>query len=192
MNRILFAALCLCFTVSAASAMTFTVTNTNDSGSGSLRQAITDANNAAGADTIDFNIPGPGQKTITITSADLPGISETVTINGGNGGVASNRVEITAGGSFTDGINVGSALNCEIRNLVINGFNRQIGLFGSVGTTIQGCRLCTNPAGNAYVGGIQGIQTCCGTSNVLIGGTTAAERNIITGSTGGAAVKKDL
>src|SRR5205823_9661814 len=97
-------------------------------------------------------------------------------------------VEITAGGSFTDGINVAGALNCEIRNLVINGFNRQIGLFGDVGTTTQGCRLCTNPAGNAYVGGIQGIQTCCGSSNVLIGGTTAAERNIMTGSTGGAAV----
>src|SRR5438874_12004340 len=116
MNRALLATLVVISGLNVASAMTFTVTNTNDSGSGSLRQAITDANNAAGADTIDFNIPGPGQKTITITSADLPGISETVTINGGNGGVASNRVEITAGGSFTDGINVGSALNVRGKN----------------------------------------------------------------------------
>ncbi len=41
-----------------ASATTFTVTNTSDSGAGSLRQAITDANANAGADTVDFNIPG--------------------------------------------------------------------------------------------------------------------------------------
>jgi hypothetical protein len=40
-----------------AGACTRTVTNTGDSGAGSLRQAIADANAAAGADTICFNIP---------------------------------------------------------------------------------------------------------------------------------------
>jgi hypothetical protein len=41
---------------SPAQAATFTVTNTNDSGAGSLRQAILDANAAAGEDTItDFS-----------------------------------------------------------------------------------------------------------------------------------------
>ena len=45
---------------SAAAAATFTVTNTNDTGPGSLRQAITDANAAAGADTIAFNVSGAG------------------------------------------------------------------------------------------------------------------------------------
>ena len=34
---------------------TFTVTNTADSGAGSLRQAVLDANAAAGADTIVFS-----------------------------------------------------------------------------------------------------------------------------------------
>ena len=51
--------LALCRSASRRGA-TFTVTNTNDSGGGSLRQAILDANTAAGADTIDFNIPGTG------------------------------------------------------------------------------------------------------------------------------------
>lgn len=37
-------------------AATFTVTSTNDSGAGSLRQIITDANAAAGADAIQFQI----------------------------------------------------------------------------------------------------------------------------------------
>ena len=47
--------LCL---ASAAGAATFTVTNTNDTGPGSFRQAIVDANDNAGADTIAFAIPG--------------------------------------------------------------------------------------------------------------------------------------
>ena len=45
------------FPAGASAAGTFVVTNTNDSGDGSLRQAIIDANNAAGG-TITFNIPG--------------------------------------------------------------------------------------------------------------------------------------
>jgi hypothetical protein len=47
----------LMFALSAidAAAATFTVTNTNNSGAGSLRQAVTDSNNAAGSDTIVFD-----------------------------------------------------------------------------------------------------------------------------------------
>ena len=44
--------------VTPAHAATFTVTNLNDSGAGSLRQAILDANAAAGADTITFSVNG--------------------------------------------------------------------------------------------------------------------------------------
>ena len=62
-------------------ASTFSVTNTNDMGTGSLRQAITDANNHVGADTITFNISGSGVHTITPLSG-LPTISDPVTIDG--------------------------------------------------------------------------------------------------------------
>ena len=65
----------------AANAATFTVINTNDSGAGSFRQAIIDANAAAGADDIAFNIPGAGVHTIVPTSS-LPAITGQVTING--------------------------------------------------------------------------------------------------------------
>ena len=58
-------AVAVCSCVSAAGA-TFTVINTSDSGTGSLRQAITDANGTVGADMIMFDIPGAGQKTITV------------------------------------------------------------------------------------------------------------------------------
>ncbi len=62
-----------------AGAATFTVTTLADSGAGSLRQAITDANGAAGADTIDFQAALSG--TILLTSGQLD-ISDSVTIQG--------------------------------------------------------------------------------------------------------------
>lgn len=60
-------------------AATFSVTTTADSGSGSLRQAITDANAAAGADTITF--AGGVTGTITLAS-DLPEIADDLTVTG--------------------------------------------------------------------------------------------------------------
>lgn len=50
----------------AAWANTFTVSNTNDSGAGSLRQAITNANNAPGEDTITF---APGVESTSVDGA---------------------------------------------------------------------------------------------------------------------------
>src|SRR5581483_9994804 len=58
----------------------FLVSNTLDSGSGSLRQAILDANAAAGADTITFAL-GSGVQTIS-PSTRLPSITDPVTIDG--------------------------------------------------------------------------------------------------------------
>ena len=63
-------------------ANTFTVTNSNDSGSGSLAQAITDANNAPGADTIVFDILGVGVHVIDVSANGLPGVTDDVTIDG--------------------------------------------------------------------------------------------------------------
>ena len=62
-----------------AHASTFAVTNLNDSGPDSLRQAITDANANAGADTILFDSGLTG--TITLTSA-LPKLVGDVTLTG--------------------------------------------------------------------------------------------------------------
>ena len=64
---------------SPAGAATFTVSNLNDSGAGSLRQAITDANVASGADTIDF---GPGVTGTITLGSDFPQITESLTIVG--------------------------------------------------------------------------------------------------------------
>ncbi len=63
-------------------ATTFAVTNTADSGKGSLRQAISDANSSAGADTIEF---ADGVGGTIILAAMLPHITdpEGLTIDGG-------------------------------------------------------------------------------------------------------------
>lgn len=63
--------------VAALPSTTFTVSNTNDNGAGSLRQAILDANGAAGADVIEITAVG----TLTLLSS-LPTITDTVSIQG--------------------------------------------------------------------------------------------------------------
>src|SRR2546423_14086923 len=71
----------LLFIHTAAADNTYTVSNTLDTGPGSLRQAILDANTQAGSDTIAFNIPGTGVRTIT-PATELPVITSPVTIDG--------------------------------------------------------------------------------------------------------------
>src|SRR6266550_1957473 len=112
-----------------AGAATFTVTNTNDSGAGSLRQAITDANAAAGADTIAFNISGVGVQTINVLSS-LPNIAAPLTIDG-----------YTQPGSSANTLANGdnAVLLIEINGAsagVANGIN--VSYVAAGGTTIQG------------------------------------------------------
>jgi hypothetical protein len=63
----------------AGAATTYTVTNTNDDGAGSLRQAVADANNNAGADIIVFDASAAG--TITLTTGEIA-IRDDITITG--------------------------------------------------------------------------------------------------------------
>jgi hypothetical protein len=63
----------------AGAATTYTVTNTNDDGAGSLRQAVADANNNAGADIIVFDASAAG--TITLTTGEIA-IRDDVSITG--------------------------------------------------------------------------------------------------------------
>jgi CSLREA domain-containing protein len=71
----------------AAAQTTFTVTTTNQTTDGvcdatcSLQEAILAANAAAGRDTIAFNIPGPGTRTLALTAA-LPSVTDPLLIDG--------------------------------------------------------------------------------------------------------------
>ncbi|MBI1804857.1 MAG: HYR domain-containing protein [Ignavibacteriae bacterium] len=68
------------------SAATFTVTSTADAGAGTLRQAILDANAAAGADLI--NVPAG---TYNLASV-LPTVAENLTIRGTDAGAPANTI----------------------------------------------------------------------------------------------------
>lgn len=155
------------FSAPKAHAATYTVTSTDDAGANTLRQAITDANGNAGADTINFNIAGAGVHTITLAS-DLPEITETVTIDGTSQTGASCGtlvlsslpadsntahtllIEIDVAGVTSSAISIG-ATNVTIKGLVINGDGSASNMIYSsqTGTTIECNYIGTNSAGTA-------------------------------------------
>ena len=68
---------------SSAQAQVFLVQNKADAGANSLRDAITQANATAGADEIQFNIPGAGPNRHVIHLAtDLPPVTDVIDIRG--------------------------------------------------------------------------------------------------------------
>ncbi len=159
---------------------TLSVTNTNDSGAGSLRATITASNASVGTlDAIEFNL-GAGTPTINLLSA-LPTITDPVTINGNTGG--STRVELNgaAAGAGASGLTV-TAGSATIAGLVINRFgNHGIDILTNGGNTIRNCYIGTNAAGTAGLGNtFDGVVVQ--SANNTIGGTTAAERNVIAGN----------
>src|SRR5215471_13057850 len=191
------------FVYGLAQAATFNVVNTNDSGGGSLSQAIIDANNNAGANTIAFNISGGGVHTISPLTA-LPAITKTVTIDGyTQPGSSANTNPPTQGinavilielsgamappGSNFSGLTI-NADNCTVRGLVINSFQHDAIDSLSNGNVITGNFIGTNTAGTAALpNGSEGVGAVIigGTSsNNTIGGTTPAARNLISGNVG--------
>ncbi len=167
---------------------TFTVTTTADSGAGSLRQAIIDANNLAGADTISFSISS-GSQVISLSSI-LPTITGQVTIDGWSqpGYSSTPLIIIDANGVVGDGLVLTStADNSIIRGLVIRDFvgdGIQIDA-GSDGNTVVGNYIGSFGAGGTDLGASEqntanGIYVLG--ANNTIGGTTAATRNVIGGN----------
>src|SRR3989441_4329257 len=189
-----------------AAAKTFTVNVTGDgadenrgdgicapaSGNCSLRAAIQEANANAGKDTINFNIPGSGLKTITPGSA-LPDITGSVIIDGytqpgasenslANGDNAVLLIELngTNAGLSVSGLKI-NATGSTVKGLVINRFDFEgINLTNS-GNTVQGCFIGVNFDGTQALGNGAGIGS---TGANLIGGTGPAARNIISGNRG--------
>ena len=179
---------------------TFTVTRADDTNSGGggvsgdLRWAITQANGAGGADTINFNITGTGTHTIAPTSA-LPTITGQVTIDGTTDdsfAANSNRPAIivagTNAGIGVDGLVLTSTADgSTIRGLVVRDW-------GADGISIQAGSDNNFIVGN-YIGRLTTTGTDAGAgtqnegtgvyvagANNTIGGTAAADRNVISGN----------
>jgi hypothetical protein len=189
-----------------AQAATFTVINTADAGTGSLRQAMTDANTAGGANTINFNIPGTGPFTIALAS-QLPGINSSLTVNGysqpgsmmnthapDQGGLNTGlMIQIVGSGSYGFYLPGSPGFTTlTLQGLCLHGFaypiagnngtpgTSQLNVYGSfIGTKIDGTALPTSGNSDSAVRtGLGGAQ---------IGGAQAWQRNLLSGG-GGAGI----
>lgn len=179
-----------------ADAAGLVVTNTNDSGAGSLRQAILDANanGSAVTDTITFNIPGGGVKTITPASA-LPDIKTPTLIDGytqpgasvntldvGDNAVLLIELNGASAGASADGLTI-SAEGSTIRGLVINRFANDFhsGIAVSANNVkIEGNFVGTNASGTGALA--NGIGVSISGTNCTVGGLNAGARNISSGN----------
>jgi len=164
------------------------ICQTSTPGECSLRAALQQANASVGANTISFNIPGPGPFTIQPATV-LPTISEAVTIDGttqpGFSGTPIIELDGTLLGGSLDGLRV-TAGSSTIRGLVINNFPGSaiyISGAGATGNFIVGNYLGTNLAGTAALPNANGVYITTGAANNTIGGTTAADRNVLSGNT---------
>jgi hypothetical protein len=130
-----------------AQAADFTVTSTDDAGPGTLRQAIDDANGAAGPDTITISATG----TITLMGA-LPAIADSVEING----PGQALLTIDAGGASQVFIANGG-VSATIRDLVAtNGLGLMNGGAIFDGGTLTLTRVTvSNSTASSYGGGIE-------------------------------------
>lgn len=178
------------------------VTNTNDSGSGSLRAAIYYAADNPGT-TITFQIPtsDPGYSggVFSIRALDrLPGLPNNTTLDGtsqtaftGDTNASGPEIEITGVVSpATDVTYEGMILddaNCVLKGVVVNGFGRSgiaMNMPTAHGNVVSGCYVGTDATGTTSVpNGYSGIGIWNGAYGNTIGGTTAADRNVISGNT---------
>ena len=186
-------------------AATFTVTTTADSGPGSLRQAIDDANLAPGTDTIAFNIAGPGPHTIQPLT-ELPTITDPVAIDGysqpgssvntlaqGDNAVLKIQLNGILAGPWDSGLHI-TAGNSTVRGLVINRFGwHGVLLTGPGGNVIAGNFLGTDVSGTAAAGNGWNVEgggdgifigqwDAVLVGGNVVGGTTLAARNLISGN----------
>ena len=173
-----------------------------DDGSGycTLRAAIEEANTLAGADTIHFNISA-GPNTIQ-PSTPLPNITSPVIIDGyTEPGALESTADVPATlmvelGGTDAGYGVSGLIldagsdSTIIMGLIVNNFEAWgIQITGSNGNTISGNYIGTDVTGTYDFGNsLEGVEISNASSNNTIGGTTSAERNIISGNGGDAGV----
>ncbi len=184
-----------------ASAASFTVTSPADTpdlvnadglcldvtGQCSLRAAIEQANFNASPTTISFAIPGSGVQTITLLSA-LPAVTVPVAIDAttqaGFSGTPIVVLDGVSAGSGVDGLQL-TAGNSSVRGLVVERFSGNgITLMTNGANTIAGNYIGIDADGvTARGNGASGVDVN-NVGNNTVGGTGAADRNVISGNGG--------
>ncbi|MDO9002609.1 MAG: DUF4347 domain-containing protein, partial [Aquabacterium sp.] len=159
----------------------------------SLREAIIAANTTAGLDTILFAITGAtgtyGEYTITLSST-LPSITGAVYINAASQTGYTNRpiVVLDGNGGNGDGLYLSNTADgSTVRGLVIRAFSAN-GVYvqaASDNNTIVGNYIGSFNADGSNAGATkrnlsEGIESYG--ANLTIGGTTVADRNVISGN----------
>ncbi|MDD3875657.1 MAG: NosD domain-containing protein [Bacteroidales bacterium] len=170
----------------------YTVINTSDSGPGSLREAVTSANSAVGADNIFFNIPQSdpnynsttGTWTITLLST-LPYISggntnidaTTQTVNQGNTNPLGPEIHLTCSSPLDYSFILIMSGN-TIKGFIITGFTNGILLYNATSTnnTITENYIGTNHSGTAAMPNNHGISVAGNANNNTI------SNNLISGN----------
>jgi Tol biopolymer transport system component len=184
----------------------FTVTSASDPGDGlcnadcTLQEAITASNGIAGSkmNNIRFNIPGTGVHTIN-PQTPLPQITRPVTIDGytqpgaspntaAKGTNAALKIELdgqdsTGPAESPHGLFIDSS-NVVVRGLVVNRFHNEgieVTNHGETNVTLAGNFVGTDPSGTIDLGN-EGDGIGFGASNSAVGGSSVADRNIISGN----------
>ncbi len=180
--------------------LSFTVVNTADLGLGSLRQAIRNANQVPGVQTIDFAIPGVGPFTILLVTA-LPELTEAVAIDATTQpGFAGTPIVLVDGSNATEPppaipgsgevsvSNVVHGLVLAVAGNTIRGL--AIGGFSGSGLVLEGDRNLVDrnfvglrPDGLTPLPNRSGGVVVLSTGNT-IGGPTSTAANAISGNLG--------
>jgi CSLREA domain-containing protein len=159
----------------------------------SLREALVRSNSLAGEDIIAFRIPGRGPHTIQ-PDYELPWVWDPVIIDGTTQPGFKGNPIIELDGSNAgevDGLTI-FAGNTTVRGLVINRFGsgvlvNGINLMDNGGNVIEGNYIGTDVTGTEALGNSNaGVNI--GSSDNLIGGTTPAARNVISGNLEGVTI----
>lgn len=174
----------------------FFVSNSNNSGAGSFRQAILDANALSGADQILFTTALQNNP-IRLLSA-LPDVLDKVTIDGSQLYSGGSPVPNTTGKPLIEidgsGITGPSFLQFGfyvqpqasgslIRGLVMNRFGSTALIIQGLDIAIEFCYFGLTADGMSRASNSVDIAVGGLSRNTRIGGTTEAQRNVISGAT---------
>jgi hypothetical protein len=188
------------------------VTTTNDGGPGSLRQAIADANASPGS-TIIFHIPesDPGFNASDgwfsiVPLTQLPILSaDGTTLDGFTQTAFTGDTNPAGPEIFLDGRSTVLAASPDpprslwiessstVEGLTVSGYaGDEIYISGANGAIVRGDYVGTDPTGMSAIAPPidlrtfenEGVQIVDGATNTTIGGTSAADRNVISGNTG--------
>ncbi len=177
--RALAAGLIVLVAVAPAFANTYKVTTTSDTGLGSLRQAIGDANSHLGPDRIIFASALSGS-TIALASPLPPLKNAGTTINGDTNNDGKPNIGVFLGGAGHGGAAVTvKGADCSVTGLAVgallNGWGIEI--YKANGCKVQGCHVGVSLDGST-IQGVGGVALVSAT-HCLVGGSTAAERNVL-------------